>query len=146
MKKARLPAALLLAASCLILQACPPPVDYGNPCIFRGSSGNPVDPATCGLSNSGHNLIDFSATDCGDFICLRTPQGPPSGYAGGDGGCYGYCSAACERDSDCATGDSSRKLVCQAILQSASSGGGDGGTIPPGASPSYCVFASPDGG
>ena len=142
----RLPASLFLALFSFALQACPPPVDYGNACVFRKSDGTPADSTTCALSNGGQNLIDFSATDCGDFICLRTPQGPPSGYAGGDGGCYGYCSAACERDSDCATGDSTRKLVCRSILQSASSGGSDGGTIPPGASPSYCVFASPDGG
>jgi hypothetical protein len=94
----------------------------------------------------GQNLLDLGEVEChSGAVCVNTPDGPPGGYAAGDGGsCWGYCSGSCLSDSDCATGDSSRQMVCRPILLSASNCS-DGGTISCGTSSMYCVFA-PDAG
>ena len=92
----------------------------------------------------GSAVIDLAAAQCSTgAVCLYTPVGPPNGYMdAGPNGCGGYCSGGCLSDSDCATGDSSRSLVCRPILLSANGGSCDGGSsLLCGAQSMYCVFS-----
>jgi len=105
----------------LLLAACNPPVDYGNPCRLTRPNGDgglafiPLDdPAIA--QGSGFDFLATGDSDCEDLVCIRQKGKDYSQFDDGDPAddgtklAHGECSTPCTDDTDC--GDQARGLTC----------------------------------
>jgi hypothetical protein len=101
----------------LLLAACNPPVDYGQPCqlirpAFPDGGGIAFIPVGDPEIDPRFDFLSNGDPDCEDLVCIRQ-AGKDYSAMEGNGNAHGECSTACIGDSDC--GDASLGLTCSQL-------------------------------
>ena len=110
-------AGLLALLAGLLLAACNPPVDYGQPCrltrpAYPDGGGIAYIPGNDSQLDSRFDFIANGDPDCEDLVCIRQNNKDYSAQDTADNA-YGECSTPCIDPSDC--GDQSLGLTCNRL-------------------------------